>query len=212
MGVDKNRLTRISQFTANGADFFSTQRVQSIGRLIQENEIGIMHQSLGKGEPLIHPFGKPGHPHIAAVRQLQTLEQLRRVFPHTFVINPTEMPVKPENLYCREVRWESWIFREIPHAAQDGSIANGLAKQRNLAVIEVRYGQCSFYEGRLTSSIRAQEPENRAGLDRETHVPKRADLSAGPPSTKSLREAHGFKSKAHVTLYRTVEAEAFKAN
>ena len=66
----------IGQGAADRTYFSSSDGIQAICRLIEENEVGVVNERLRQSEPFIHSFRKFRNSYIAPLPEIKTLEPL----------------------------------------------------------------------------------------------------------------------------------------
>jgi hypothetical protein len=73
---DHDRLAHLSQFFQKGFDLDSSPRIQTAGRLIEDQNRWIVHERLCQTKPLLHAARKTIDVIISFVRQIQQFEHV----------------------------------------------------------------------------------------------------------------------------------------
>src|SRR5260370_19758264 len=77
MGIDEDRLALFFELLEECANFPAADRIDAIGRLIEENYLGMVKKSLGDAQPLFHAFGIGADFIVHSALETDNLEHFR---------------------------------------------------------------------------------------------------------------------------------------
>ena len=174
--------------------------IEPRGRLIQQEEVRVVHERLGQFDATLQTAGERLHPLLGSFRQPQPGQEGVRPLPQRSSLHSVEMPVVPQVLHHGELGVEARALKDHP---QVPSHVAGLARQ-----IVAEHGhaprghakQCgeNLEERRLPAPVRPEQPEDLPARDGEGDVRERGAIAV--PMTEAV-DQHG--RAVEPTLFET---------
>ena len=198
MAADEDRLAERPELAEELAQLHAGARVEAGCRLIEEQDLRIVDQGVRQAQPLLHPAREGLDVVVAAVGEVDQLQEvadrppsLRRRQP---VAAPEEVQVLPDLHVVVDPE-------HVRHEPEDASDLVGVPRDRPAGDLgDTGRGLQERGEDperrRLAGAVRPDEAEDLAGLDVEVHA------GDGDGGRVSLDEALGADDGAHSTVPR----------
>src|SRR5262249_39781403 len=97
------------------------QRIESRGGLVQDDQLGIVHQRLGQPHALQHSTGKLANIAIRYACQIKSPQQFRRTLAKCCSMQAVQRAVKANQVSCRTMV-DSNVLRQKTYSAPCGSM------------------------------------------------------------------------------------------
>src|ERR1017187_2892377 len=127
MRIEKDGDALLLQLEQGDADVAPANRVDAVGRLVQENDFGIVHEGLSDADTLFHAFGVGADLVVHAFGNADLFENVGNAFSACGAGNAQEFAVKIEQTVAGVVIGKVVIFREIADARADMGGAGSFA-------------------------------------------------------------------------------------
>ena len=164
-------------------------RIQSRGRLVQQEQFGPVEQGLRQSQPLDHPLGEAPDFPVHGVAQAQSFELVYDGFGKVLARLTRESAVKlhgapggVERVGVKDLRLESDSPPSLP--------ATGLeAEDRDAALVRFEEPQDGIDGGGLACSVGTDEGGDRAPRHGHVHAPEGMDRQPPQPGTEGFRHS-----------------------
>ena len=175
--------------------------VEAGERLVQHQQIGVVHQGRGQEHALPHPLGVDGHRVVAAVPEQEQLQQRGHLVRHDPLRHPAQAPDQRQILDRRQVGVEVRLLGHVADPAPVGHRIHGHrpAVERHRSRARLQQADDGVDRGALARSVRPQVAENLAAAHLEIHAIEREE------GTVSLCQSMGFE---HRVLPAELEPDA----
>ncbi len=189
MRVQEDRPALRRFFLQQVADLPPADRIDAVRRLVEQEDVGLVHERGGQAEPLRHPLGELLDPHIGPVGEADALEQPRD--PRTEVRrgDARHPPEDRERLAGRQVPGETMPLREIPDPAPALRVGDGDPEEGRIAGRGMRQAEEDLDRGRLARAVGAKKPEDLARLDPQVDAGQGFHAPATQPGAIHLPQA-----------------------
>src|SRR5882724_4150530 len=171
------------------ADAHRHVRVEAERRLVEEEELGVVHERLRERDPLLEPGRQIAVRNPAVWPELAYLDEPVDARPERAAAQAVEPPVEGDDLADPQAPEERRpAARHVEPASQQGRVADDVvAEHRDGAAIGREQGGENREQRRLAGAIRAEEAEDRATLHRQRDPAQRVGLATtGPARAKGL--------------------------
>jgi len=113
MTVQENRFALIAQSAEQLPYLRPPDRIEPIGRLVQDQQVGVMQQRLRQAEPLIHPFAEPFDRFVVAPGQSDKFQQFVTPAGDVGRRHPAETPIQAERRAGRVMLVDPEVFGQV---------------------------------------------------------------------------------------------------
>ena len=189
MGVQEDRPALCRFFLQQVADLPPSDRIDAVRRLVEQEDVGLVHQRGGQAEPLRHPFGELLDPHVGPVGEAHALEEPRDPGTEVRSIDARHPPEDRQRLARRQVPGETVPLREIADPAPALRVADANPEERCLVGRGMRQAQEDLDRGRLAGAVWAQKPEDLTRLDPQVDAGQGFHAPATQPGAIHLPQA-----------------------
>ena len=164
MARDEDRLATRGQGLERVAQLHDPARVQAVGRLVEQEELGVVEQRNGDAEPLLHPHRVSGDAVACPIAQAHQFEKL---FDAGLSHGPTGRAHDPQVFARREVRVERRRFDQGAHVVEDVAprTVEALAEERDRARVGADEPGQQAHRRRLAGAVGSQETVDHAARD-----------------------------------------------
>ena len=172
-------------------------RVEARGRLVEEEHLRAVQKTERDVELALHAARVRAHEALLRIGEAEPLEQLLRARRHLTPRHAVQVALQLEVLDAGRLGVDAVLLADdadrlpdaerLPHdvvPGNDRAALVGLGQRRQ-----------DLHRRRLAGAIRAEQPEDRAALDREAHAVERTH-----PLGVRLREALGLDCELHCYL------------
>ena len=172
VGTDEDCFTQRPQLLKNLHEFNPRTGIKSAGRLIEQQEIGIVYQRASKTHTLLHPSGKAADQIVPAARHIG---QGKDVGNRPCPLGRRDSIRRPEEIEILKnghlpVHAEVILHVSHPPAHFFEFRSHVVAEHRHPALLRFDQSRKHFERSGLSRTVRPDESVNRLPADRETHV------------------------------------------
>src|SRR6266511_1450755 len=166
------------------ADADGHVRVEPQRRLVQEQQLRLVEERLGEGQPLLEPGGQLVVLRLAVRLELGQFDELLDSAVKRPPAEPVETAVEGEDFGRAQAPDEGSVTaRHVQPAADGRGLADQvMAKDGGGAAIGQQQGRENREEGRLPRAVGPQEAEDGAAGYLEARAPERLGATASQPS------------------------------
>ncbi len=168
-------------------------RIEAGGRLVEEDEVGIVHQGAREHEASLHAAGELLDAAVGARFQRREFQQPRDARLHLRAAQPEIAPVDDQVLAHGEIRIEVVDLRH--HAHPDATLPRGLgnreSQQADAARVRAREPEQHAKRGGLARAVGTQQPVALAA--RDLQVDARHHLAPAIPLANAARRKNGHR-------------------
>jgi hypothetical protein len=156
-------------------DVGPAERVQSAGRLVEDDELRAGHQRDGQPEPLLHALGEAAHPVAGTSGQAHQGQALSLLLGRDG--DAGQADVQPQHLGGGEPRLVPEELRQVPDPGPRLRVARRPSQQQHLTGVGPDEAEQHLDRAGLAGTVRAEQTQHLAAPDAERHV-----VDRGPPS------------------------------
>ena len=183
-GKTTNFLTLTNITAADGID--------AVGRFVEEDHFGVVHQCLRDAEALFHALGKAANLVVHPIRDADHHQHGGNAFLAVRAGHAEKLPVEVKQTVAGVVIGEAMIFRQIADARAHVGRAGGVPEQRRLAFPAADDAEEDLDERRLAGAVLAEEAVDFAFLDGERDAGERLDFAVTFAQIDGLHCGHVY--------------------
>jgi hypothetical protein len=161
------------EFDEKAADLAAGDGIEPVGRLIHNQQVGVVEQRLRQAQPLQHPLGKRPHAVPGPRRNPHHLQERHSPRANLTHGNAAELAVELQRRQAGQMSRDAEILGQIADPLSAAAVPGGKIEQRRLAGRPADDAQEDLDERCLAGAVGAQETENLAAADLESDVLER---------------------------------------
>ena len=176
------------------ADLAAADRIDAVGRLVEEDHLRPVQEGLRDAEALLHALGIGADLRVHSPFDADNLQNLGDASPAFRGGNAEQRAVELEQAGAGVIVGKAMVFRQITDAAADAGRADRLAEQSSGAVGRFRDAEEDLDEGRLAGAVLAEQAEDLALLDLQGHALEGLDLAIVLDEVQGFDDRHDERS------------------
>ena len=182
------------------ADLAAADRIDAVGRLVEEDHVRLVQQRLGDAEPLFHALGVGADLVVHPALEADQLEDLGDALAADAGRHVEQGAVEVEQAGAGVVVGEAVVLGQVADAAADGRRAGRLVEEQGLALGLADDAEKDLDERGLAGAVLAEQAEDLAALDGQRHALEGLDLAEALDEVVGGDDGHdGFPSVARTT-------------
>ena len=167
-------------------------RVEARGRLVEDEQLGVVHQRLRESEPARHALRELARRAVRDLGEADHLEQFVGAAPARAAVEPEELAVVVERLGRVEEPVEVGLLGQVSDLALHRDVARVAAEDHQLAARLVQQAEDHLDGGRLARAVRPEQSEDLVPVDVEVDAVHGARGVAHPEVAEGLGQAGGL--------------------
>jgi hypothetical protein len=193
--VEEDGLPLLLELLHHAADLAAADRVHAVGRLVEEDHVGVVQQRLGDPQPLLHALGVGADLGVPPPLQADHLQHLLAAGLPLPAPQAEQLPVEVQEAGAGVVVGEAVVLGEVADLLPDADRAGGLVEQVGVAVGLLGDAEQDLDERRLAGAVLAEEAVDLALLDGERHALQRLDAAVALDQALGFDDRHGTISR-----------------
>ena len=191
MRAEDHRLAALRQRADEVLDLAASDRVESRGRFVEDDEVGIVDEGLREPDAALHALGELAHGARPRVAEADHLDELLRALLPVTGVEREEVAEEIERLARAEIAVEVALLGQVADARLGLHVARRFAEDGDLALGRVEQAE-QHLDGRgFAGTVRPEQPEHLAAAHLEVDVVDRARLGPSPEILEDLGQADG---------------------
>ena len=172
------------------ADVAAADRVDAVGGLVEQDQVGVVDQRLGEADALGHAFGIRADSCGRRRRPCRRCRAVRRrALSAGAAVDLGEGAEEFDHLPAGQVAGEAVVFRKVADAAERRLVADGLAEHRAARRGRADDGHHDLDERALARAVGAEQAEDLAAAD--VHLDPREGVDAALVALGDVVEVDG---------------------
>ena len=188
MGVDEDRRALPPGGEQDVADLAPPHRVHPVGRLVEEEDVGLVEERAGEPEALRHPLRVTANPVAPAAGEPHEVEQLGDPPIQVPLGDAGEAAEQAQRRLAGQVAGEAMAFGEVADAPARGRAARVAAAHAHLAARRPGQAEENLDQRGLAGAVGAEKAERLAAPDLEADAFEGAQA---PPAVAELLDEPG---------------------
>ncbi len=210
MRAEEDRLAPVARLPQQLADGDARQGIECRRRLVEHQQLRIVHQRLRQANALQHPARKLADVPVGITPQVHGVECETRALAQPRAPESVERAVKPHQPRRRPMI-ERHVFGKEPDAPTRRGVAERAPKHLPAARRGARESHRNVDRGRLACAVRPEKAEHLAALHRERELVERGNGVATPPAPIALRRPLEFQDRWHPDILSVLHGETWNA-
>jgi hypothetical protein len=182
--AEQDGLALVAQREDQGADIAPADGVEPRHRLVEDHEIGVLHQRLRHPQPLHHALRVAPHRQPPLGAEADAVEQGGGAAAGVARTEAAQLAVVRQQFLAGEVVVEDGVLRQEADARAGGHVGHRHAEQPRGAGGRRHQAHEELERGALAGTVRPQAPEHLACRDRQSEV---VEGAIGPGSPEADR-------------------------
>jgi hypothetical protein len=178
VAVDQHRLAAAAELQQHVADLPAGQRVDAVGGLVEDDQIGVVDHRLGQPDALGHALGIGGDLVVGPLVHADDGEELAGAVLAGGLGDAVQAGDERQHLLAGEVAGEAVVFGQVADARQRRPVADGPAQHGAADAGGPDERQQNLDEGGLARPVGPEQAEDLAGPHLQVHPAQRVDLPA----------------------------------
>ncbi len=197
VAVEEDRFPAVAEPFDDLADVVSPHGVETVGRLVEDQQVGVVHQGLGEPQALAHSLAEPTYRFSVAVAEPDQFEEFVDAGTDLRFAHPAESAVEPKRRAGGMVRIDAERFGEVADPLPCGGRSGGATEQRRVPGGGPDHAEQRLDERRFAGAVGAEQPEHLAGVGTQRNPGERLDPTAAGdgPTSIDLREVFDFDDR-----------------
>ncbi len=147
------------------ADVASAGGIDAVGRLVEDDEVGVGAEGLGEADALEHSFRVLGDFCVGPLGHSDELEEFGGAGAAGLARDFGEGGEEFDDLPAGEISGEAVVFGEIADAGEGGFVADGAVENDAFGAGGTDDGDHDFDEGAFAGAVGAEKAEDFAAMD-----------------------------------------------
>ena len=192
VAAQDDRLALVAQLADQVLHLGRADRVEARGRLVEQDQLGVVDQRLGQADPPLHALGVFAElACLAAFRPTMSISRSTRLRP--LGRRDVEQPaVEVERLLGVEELVEVRLLGQVADPLVLGDVGGRLVEDQRLALGGEEQAEQQLDRGRLARAVGAEQAEDLAPMDLQVERLQRLDLRAAPEVAVDLGQVPGL--------------------
>ncbi len=202
VGVQKNRRAALRLLPQEVADLAPAHRIDAVGRLVQQEDVRLVHQRGGEAQPLRHPLGEFLDPHVGPLRQAHAVEQLRDSRFQGCGVHSRHAPEDRQRLAGGQISRKPVALGQVADAAPALRIRRGDSAQPGLARSRVGQAEQDLDGCGLAGPVGPEQAEDLAARDLQVQARQGLDPAAPETGPVDLAQPARLDREASHALFK----------